>query len=299
MTRQEQFVAKTKQLIAEAKALRPEARRLIVELLNEARNRIVTQLVGLDPNSFTAAQLQALKLSIDNTMQTFGTQAAAAINQLQTKAGQIGVAMVDKPVEAAFGPLSLGRLSQSTLAIAQGYTADLVTALSKTAAANVNGAIQRAFLGGQPMTQIVEQIGKAIGNGQWDGIFGPIGERAQTIALNEILRVSSIATQARMEGLSEQHPDLQKQWFHIPAARRPRLYHMESSGQVVDVKDPFVIAGEELMYPRDPNGSAWNTINCHCLMRPYFSDGSMKPTSAQSKLLQDLGLQVEVTHTAA
>ena len=101
MTRQEQFVAKTRQLIEEAKALRPEARKMITELLNEARNKIVTQLVGLNPNSFTSAQLQALKLSIDNTMQNFGTQAAAGINTLQADAGQVGIAMVDKPVEAA------------------------------------------------------------------------------------------------------------------------------------------------------------------------------------------------------
>jgi hypothetical protein len=206
--------------------------------------------------------------------------------------------MVNQPIEAVFGPLPLGQVSSSTLAIAQGYTADLITGLSQQASARVNAAIQRAFLGGQSMTDIYKQIGKALSNGEFDGVLGPIGSRAVAIGDNEILRVQSLATQARMEDLLDRHPDLQKQWWHVAASLHPRPLHVLASGQVVDVVKPFIVAGEELMFPRDPSGSPENTINCHCLSRPYFAADALKPSAEQRGLLDSLGIKVTLKRAA-
>ena len=46
-------------------------------------------------------------------------------------------------------------ISESALAIAQGYTADLISGLTKDAAATLNAAIQRAFLGGQSVSDVI------------------------------------------------------------------------------------------------------------------------------------------------
>jgi hypothetical protein len=91
-------------------------------------------------------------------------------------------------------------------AIAQGYTADLVTALSRDAAAKMNAALQRAFLGGQQLNDIIGQVGRALDANFTGSLFDSIGERASTIAMNEILRVHSIATQSRLEDLAGRHP---------------------------------------------------------------------------------------------
>jgi hypothetical protein len=32
----------------------------------------------------------------------------------------------------------------------------------------------------------------------------------------------------------------------------------------VPIDEPFIVSGEELMYPGDPSGSAGNVINCRC-----------------------------------
>lgn len=40
--------------------------------------------------------------------------------------------------------------------------------------------------------------------------------------------------------------------------------HARADGQEAQLDRPFVVDGEELMYPGDPNGSASNTINCRC-----------------------------------
>jgi hypothetical protein len=49
------------------------------------------------------------------------------------------------------------------------------------------------------------------------------------------------------------------------------------------------------MYPRDPAGSASNTINCHCLLRPKVDPALLKPTDAERDLLKRYGVGV-TTH---
>lgn len=43
-----------------------------------------------------------------------------------------------------------------------------------------------------------------------------------------------------------------------------RPAHAAAHGQTVEVLDPFVVGGENLMHPGDSNASAKNRINCRC-----------------------------------
>ena len=40
--------------------------------------------------------------------------------------------------------------------------------------------------------------------------------------------------------------------------------HVEMNGVRVPLNKPFIVSGEEMMFPGDPKGSAGNTINCRC-----------------------------------
>jgi uncharacterized protein with gpF-like domain len=292
MSAQTQFAAKVSELIKQSRALSLQARKQVLELLDEARKKIIGDLAGINPESYSAAQLNVLKSSIDQAMNQFSNAATSTVDAFESRAFIMGTQTVAQPLAAVGLDSSLGQVSSSTLAIVQGYTADLITGLSKNAAAQVNGAIQRAFLGGQNITDIIKQVGTAIDNKGFTGIFSPIGKRATSITLNEIGRVHSIAAQARMEDAVQRHPELQKQWHHLPIALVPRPGHIAADGQVVDVDKPFVVEGEELMYPRDPNGSAENTINCSCMQGPYFSEDALKPSASQKGLLDSLGISV-------
>lgn len=289
------FGAKVQQLIAQARQLTPEARKHVIELLNEARLKIIARVSDLDPQSHSATQLKALGREVTRALDQFGAQLSYTVNEQQADAFRIGVNTVDQPLSAAGLPSpSYAGYSTHALAVAQGYTADLITGLAKDAAGKVNAAIQRAFLGGQSIGDIIEEIGKALSNGQgFTGIFSAIGKRAEGIATNEVLRVFSIAAQAKMEDAKKHNPQMKKQWVHVPIARVPRIAHIEADGQVVNVDEPFDVDGEELMYPRDPNGSPENTINCHCLVRPYFDAGALTPTARQQQILRDLGISVK------
>ncbi len=280
MNTQQQFAAKVQRQIAESRALTPATEKAIAELLDEARKRIVGELAGIDPAKFQAAQLRQLKMSIDHVMARFGTDAGRSVNRLQAIAARNGAELVTAPL----GDLPLGHIALDRVKIAQDYTADLITNLSRKSAAEVNGVIQRAFLGGQSLDDIL----KGVAN-----VLGP--ERAKAVATTEVLRVQSIATQASLEDARERHPDLKKQWQHVNAARVPRISHVIADGQVREVDEAFDVDGEQLMYPRDPSGSAYNSISCHCLEKPYFDAEDLKSTPAHKRLLDKLGISVEVS----
>ncbi len=47
--------------------------------------------------------------------------------------------------------------------------------------------------------------------------------------------------------------------------------HVAADGQTVLKEDPFIVGGELLMHPGDPNGSPGNIIRCRCAMKPVLA----------------------------
>ncbi|MBC2004435.1 hypothetical protein HCA78_11695 [Listeria booriae] len=96
--------------------------------------------------------------------------------------------------------------------------------------------------------------------------------RARTTAITEVLTASSVAQQEAFE----QSPSVEgKKWKHSGGKGiAPRSNHMELSGTVVDVDQPFMIpdSGELAMFPRDPSLSPKERINCHCTMGPDVNE---------------------------
>jgi hypothetical protein len=84
--------------------------------------------------------------------------------------------------------------------------------------------------------------------------------RSRVIARTESHASANAATQeaAKATGLA-----MQKEWVSSSGART-RDDHRDADGQTVPLDMPFVVGGEELMYPGDPRGSAEQVINCRC-----------------------------------
>jgi SPP1 gp7 family putative phage head morphogenesis protein len=83
--------------------------------------------------------------------------------------------------------------------------------------------------------------------------------RAKTIARTETI---SATNYAQLEA-GEQFGARKKIWI-TALDERTRPAHAEANGQIVDLDEPFIVDGEELMYPGDKNGSPENIINCRC-----------------------------------
>lgn len=306
-TRQQLFEAHVRELLRQSRSLEPVARKRILELLEEARQRVLGRIAGLRPDqTYLDVTLRQIKSEIDAAFKEFSGKAINAAHRLQEQSARMGTLSVDSTL-ALLGrtaPMPIG-LSPTTLRVAQGYTADLITALSREARAKVNGALQRAFLGGQPLTEIIEQVAGGLGNQGPLNLFSKVGERATTITINEIKRVLSISTQERMEQVAERTgAALKKQWLWVDVGQEPRAWHQRSAlhnganGQVREVGEDFLVGGESLAFPRDPKGSPENTINCHCTVVPFFDKEDLQglaPTARQRNILEQLGIEISVS----
>ena len=95
--------------------------------------------------------------------------------------------------------------------------------------------------------------------------------RGQTIARTEILTAVSLGKAAALNNAVEVIPDLKKVWINLgddrvrgnPSGKYAdsKADHWELQGVTVDPDDPFP---NGLMYPRDTDGDANETINCRC-----------------------------------
>jgi hypothetical protein len=276
-----------------AAALSPEARRRIQQLLDQANKEILADLAQARPESYNAARLQALKAQVNRVMADFAQQASSAIAAMEVKAYEQTAIAIDATVAAGTATLAVHPVVDRALVqVVQGYSADLIGGLTHDMSAKINAAIQRGALGGMKLQQLVTEIGTTLEDGKFSGLFSQVGERAMTIATNEIMRIQSLASVTRINALAPHHPGLMKRWKHIPVARVPRVSHLLANNQDRKPAEPFLVEGEELQYPRDPNGSAENTINCHCLVQPHLSETLLKPTDAERQLLKDMGIGV-------
>jgi len=90
--------------------------------------------------------------------------------------------------------------------------------------------------------------------------------RARRIARTETLRALNQGRYLAGEQAAREYGlRLTKTW-RATADDRTRDKHEDADGQAADFEKPFIVGGEELMYPLDPNGSAANTVNCRCTM---------------------------------
>ena len=83
------------------------------------------------------------------------------------------------------------------------------------------------------------------------------------IARTETTRVENSAKQSVGDEGKRLGFDMWKRWV-ATADDRTRDEHLAADGQEVPNDEPFIVGGEEMMYPGDESlgASAWNTINC-------------------------------------
>jgi hypothetical protein len=80
-------------------------------------------------------------------------------------------------------------------------------------------------------------------------------------------------------------------WAILDMKTRPE--HVSADQQMISVRDSFLVNGERLKMPRDPNGSAGNVINCRCVanydveetksFKKNLASIDLKPTAEMAK----------------
>ena len=267
---------RVRELIRQAHGADVAANKAARAALEGAHKEILSQIARLpaDASSYSRFQLQELKRAVERASEDFDRLLTGELKSAQESAFDRGKETVDRTLTDAIGaPPSIAGLSRTQLLVSQSYSADLVKGLSGAMRDRLNATLSRAFLGGKSVTEIMTEIGRSIGQGN----FGIVSRRAETIYRTEVLRIQSIATQARLEQAVARGVDAKKMWVDAGTTAKPRPWHLAINRQVQPVNDPFEIpaggpggASEKLMFPRDPAASAENTVNCGCQEFPWL-----------------------------
>lgn len=86
--------------------------------------------------------------------------------------------------------------------------------------------------------------------------------RAATIARTETHTAANHSIQTTME---KTRIRMEKEWVSAKDAR-VRIDHNLADGERVPINEMFQNTGEPMEYPGDPSGSAWNVVNCRCIV---------------------------------
>lgn len=261
------YIAKLDDLSKRVYTLEDEAARRSVQLLRDALTQINTRIVTAD--GWRLENLTNLQRQVKDLIAGFESELTAHLNGVTARAWELGTAAVDDPLKISGVSLSPARLSRNVIAVLQGYSADLIRRISQETLTAVNGTLAQALLGLQNPLQAQQRITQLIGATDNLRDLTGISARAESIFRTEVGRVNAIATQARQVQVAEMVPDLMKSWVST-GDHRTRSGHLAAHGQSVRIDQPFSVAAyiggpkEEMMYPRDPRGSANNVINCRC-----------------------------------
>lgn len=96
--------------------------------------------------------------------------------------------------------------------------------------------------------------------------------RARTVAVTEVHRAWNMGGYALAWRVQTEGRRLRKTW-DAKEDRATRPAHEAADGQTVLLSAPFIVGGEQLMFPVDPGGSPGNVINCRCELKFGAADG--------------------------
>lgn len=235
----------------------------VLRQLEIAQRLIAARLAREPGDSLSRQRLTNLKNDIDRHLTAFRTGATAAAATGSAAAMSAGIADITRPLAAAgldFTP----RINERQLLSMRVALTDLISDITTVTRNRINTQLGQVLIGTQPLSTAVTRVQQLMG--------GAARNRARTIVYTEIGRINSAAAQASMEDATQRLPGLKKRWVHSDK-KHPRRDHIQAHGQVRPVNEAFNVGGEKLMYPRDPAGSARNTINCGCRHIPVV-DGS-------------------------
>lgn len=132
---------------------------------------------------------------------------------------------------------------------ARRWSAKKVTEIADTTRERLNRAVRRGIEENLSNRELARELRRFVGT-----------SRAVTIARTE----SHAAAQAGQLDVATASGVVKKKVWVSAEDDRTRPGHAEADGQEVDIDEPFIVDGEELMFPGDPSGSAGNVINCRC-----------------------------------
>lgn len=259
-TRKQEYRRSLDQIVKRYTALEENTIRRMLNALREYRHEVNAELTELsDFELFRREELtrnlDALTAELDRKLQTVNRDAVPEIylNGKQSVVVPLGAAGINGLV---IGP------SAAQVNILLDYSADLIRGISAEALKVVNQQIRLGALGQKSVVEVMREISKLLGF-KGRQIIGGVTARAETVVRTEMQRVFTSAAHSQALEAVEEVPDMLHRWISTADSRTRETHlaaHRRYALKPIPVKEPFIVGGEALRYPLDPNGSAANVI---------------------------------------
>ncbi|MEX2630021.1 MAG: hypothetical protein WD341_08795 [Tistlia sp.] len=271
MPRADDFRAARNASIAELKVLEREAADQVLKLLEES-DREITRLLASQPTDYQRWRLAELQVGVRGQMADFGRAAAAAANGKADAWWRAGIQAVDAPLAA--GEIRLAAMFANPdprqLLAMRSFMTSRIEGISADLVGRINREIGQVVTGLKDPFAAIDAV-----RSQLEGGTG----RALTVVRTELGRAYSTANQERMLQAGQALPGLRKQWRRS-GKLESRITHDLADGQVKAPSEPFLVGGERLMYPRDPDATPKNTVNCGCISLPLMESWEVRSAGA-------------------
>lgn len=242
-----------------------------VRLLSEMRRAVLSAIA--EASGYRLFHLAQLLSAIDHEVLRYRPAAEDVVRQATQDMFLLGTRMVDDVVGLS-GRMGLHGFSPQLLQAVIEVTTDQVRSVWTELGSRLKTIVRRTSLGVTDPIDSMRALARAIRDPK---TFGRVESRAETIIRTEVNRTFSLATQRRMEQSNDRLGGGLKKWWLTAEDSRVRPSHAHAGVEYgrkgspgpIPVGKPFIVGGEELMFPRDPQGSAEETINCRCTSLPY------------------------------
>lgn len=257
------FAAEAK---AQTKALPRVQKDVLAEIVRQLAiaEGVIIDALAAKPSEAAQRRLRQMQGEIERAMEDFRQAATAASSKGANDGWQAGVRSITAPFDAVGVGVLGTRIDARALMATQQFMTDRITDISLRALNKLNGALTQNIIGATPLADTITQVQKIMG--------GVPRARAMTVAYTEIGMVHSVAQDDALQQAAHVVPNLHKRWLKS-GKLHPRETHVAAHNQIRRYDEPYLVGGEKLRFPRDPNGSAKNIINCGCLSIPVV-DGS-------------------------
>lgn len=224
-----------------------ELKNILYKVLDEAIDKL---------RPFTGKEAY-LPINVDAIGDAYETDIFAAISKYKRRAAETAAIHVSNKLNV---PFDKRYFNNKLLPVLNDRTFKIVTTkITKTISDDIKNAIQNGLKQGASAEQIIKHLDSLETNHRTIArteINAAANDASFDVATKELSEIGLIGTAVKGWQTSN---DEKVRDAHIEAG------NSYGSGNEISVGDPFVVMGEEVMFPADyTHGSAGNIINCRC-----------------------------------
>lgn len=283
-----QYAARILKQVKDSIAMEEETIRAAIAAIRSAQKEVAGIIAVTAPEKFKAFHAREIQAALEEPLRDLQDKLTKNLTGAQALAAERGIDDTQELLKMVGIDVPRAFVSEEMAAITSQFSADLITNLTSNARGRINTILNTASITGEPTFEVIQKIGANLTS---PSVFKNIFTRAETIARTELNRVGAMVRQSQMSQAAQAVPKLRKYWMAIIDDRtRPSHFDADNDynpegGTIgpIPIDEPFVVGGEPLMFPRDPAGSAANTINCRCVSVPFTPDAEEEIKQEEEK----------------